>query len=118
MDIGSFAIMQSNNVVFSSKDYSGYLGVGPYSRTFDSLNKLQNENLKNNSLLYQLKDKGFTDSTVVSFYLTKEGLSTIKFGSYDSEALKFPDKFTILRTIDETRWWVKGSNVNVHGINI
>jgi len=75
--------MQSNNVVFASKDYSGYLGVGPYSGYFDKLDALQNENLRKNSLLFQLKDKKLTDNTVVSFYLSRDGASVIKFGAYD-----------------------------------
>lgn len=42
-----------------------------------------------------------TDSTVVSIYLKKDGISLIKFGSYDTAALKNPDDFTILRTVNE-----------------
>lgn len=74
--------------------------------------------MRKNSVLYQLKNGGLTDNTVVSFYLNKDGLSTIKFGTYDKAALKDPNDFTILRTVDETKWSVKGSNPNVNGDSI
>jgi len=74
--------------------------------------------LVENSLLYQLKNLNLTDSTVVSFYLNKEKASTIKFGSYDTVALKDPNDFTILRTIDEKAWSVVGSNSKAAGASI
>jgi len=74
--------------------------------------------LVENSLLYQLKNSKLTDSTVVSFYLNKEKASTIKFGSYDTVALKDPNDFTILRTINEKAWSVVGSNSKAAGASI
>ena len=75
--------MQSSKGTLKSTDYSGFLGVGPYSTVNDELDNNQKENLLKNSVLYQLKDKNLTDNTVVSIYLKKDGLSLIKFGSYD-----------------------------------
>jgi len=51
--------------------------------------------------LFQLKDKNLTDNTVVSIYFDRDGLSLIKFGSYDKAALKDPNDFTVIRTVND-----------------
>jgi len=54
----------------------------------------------------------------VSLYFDHDGLSLIKFGSYDKAALKDPNDFTVMRTVNEQEWKIKASDPNINGNSI
>lgn len=97
----AFAIMQSNNEVFQSTKYSGYLGFGPYSS-----NSLINEE----SILYHLKSTKQIDYAIVSLYLQKDQPSSLKFGGYDQAALKDYSDFEVFKTTGRESWRIKAED--------
>ena len=100
----SFAIMQSNNFDFKSPYYSGYLGLGPYSS--DSL-------IRDENIIYYLKQSEVIEHAVFSLYFQKNGRSSIKFGGYDNNNRVLSDdaEITWLRTINEKSWDIRIGNV-------
>lgn len=79
---------------------TGYLGLQPY--TFLS-------SQKSKSFLWQLKNSiGFVDHLCVAFYLSpkKDGLSVVKFGSYDKHGMSDPEQLKIFKTIGLDGWEV------------
>ena len=95
---------------FISSDYSGYVGLGPYSADSDN---------KSFNFLYQLKKNGYIDYMAFSLY-TREDIngtksSTIKFGGYDEKGLAANERLTVLRTINEKSWALEGQHIVIGG---
>lgn len=62
--------------------YDGYVGLAPYthSKTVRDINHNFMYNLKHNL--------GVIDHMIASVFITSNGKSSVKFGSYDQQALK------------------------------
>jgi len=104
MEVDAFSIDQSNNFRFSYEQYSGYLGLAPYSFQ-------PSENGTN--FLYQLKNSGLLTHNVVSFYFQKAAGSLIKFGSYDKAGLKDPSKFYVFKTETPDNWAISFAGLKI-----
>ena len=70
---------------------------------------------KNQNLVTDLKETGQIDHKVVSFYLNKDMISMLKFGSYDKAALKNPDDFHVFRTVNKNAWRIDTVSVKILG---
>ena len=85
-----------------SSIYDGYLGLAPFTANIKQ---------KDFNFLYQLKyTLKVIDYMSFSIYTKPDDptVSTIKFGGYDKGGLKENTALTVLRTISEQTWAVKG----------
>lgn len=85
-------------------DFSGYLGIAPW--TADPDNKERN-------FLWQLRNQGMVDHMTISFFVHLDDNkypnsgSTIKFGSWDPINVADDDEIKFVRTVDKTTWDMK-----------
>jgi len=88
-------------------DYSGFIGLQPYSADPDNTQR---------NFLMMLKSKNLISHMSFSLYTRpgeKNAHSTIKFGGYDKEGLSKNQHLTVLRTIDKYSWAVIGGEMRV-----
>jgi len=87
-------------------DYSGYIGIAPWTANPDE---------KEKNFMWQLKQAGLIDHMTVSFFVHLDDAmypnspSTIKFGSWDPINIKNGELVSIIRTADATSWDIKAS---------
>jgi len=87
---------------FKSK-YDGYLGIAPSSTRHSGLNQ-------DNNFMQQIKDKGYIEHNIISFYTTMYGggnQSSIKFGSWDEEGILDKHKLVMLKSANVDTWAVR-----------
>lgn len=82
---------------FESTVYSGYLGLGPYSSSSDIVEE--------NIVKWLMKENDI-DHAIISLYLPKDGIASIKFGSYDPMAIKDSAPLDSFKTLDLETWTI------------
>ena len=98
---------RENGEVSFRSDFSGYIGIAPWSS--------EDPNGQDN-FLYQLKNQGLIDHMTVSFYVSDKNRadkSTIKFGSYDEIALHPDHKLRLLRTSSRSTWDLDANEIKL-----
>jgi hypothetical protein len=82
-----------------TSDFSGYLGIGPWTANVKD---------KEQNFLYQLKKAGVIDNMTVAVRTNMQDkddtYSTIKFGSYDKTNVYSERELNMLKTADINTW--------------
>jgi hypothetical protein len=73
--------------------------------------------MKEYNFMWQLKNHSMIDHNVVSFYMKEEtgNVSSIKFGSYDKEAIADGASMAVYKSNGLDRWGVKMNNFKING---
>ena len=102
-------VKENGKILPFTNDYSGYMGIAPY--TADPDNKERN-------FLWQLKNQNLIENLTIAFFVhLKDDFrklpSTIKFGSYDPENIKPGENLRLIETIDKTTWDIQAVEFKV-----
>ena len=98
----NFLAINNADKRFKSK-YDGYLGIAPSSTRKSGVNH-------DNNFMQQIKDKGYIEHNVISFYTTMYGggnQSSLKFGSWDEEGILEDHKLIMLKSQSVNTWAVR-----------
>lgn len=93
----NFLGITSANATFNWPNATGFLGILPYSKSYE--NRYLN-------FVYQLKVQGVINRGVVAFYAGSPETATIKFGSMDLDAIQDGNlkNMKVFRTQDLNSW--------------
>jgi len=87
--------------------WDGYIGIAPYTSDPDVI--------KDNVML-ALKNQGIIEHIVTSFFVTDEGVSSVKFGSMDASGIQEGETMSLYRTINQTTWRLSADNFEANGL--
>jgi hypothetical protein len=94
----------TDSTVKIKNDFSGFLGLQPYTALGGK------DAIKDESFLLTLQKDKIIDNLIVSMYVNYEKNSTLKFGSWDKNAIKKGTKLELYKTKDTSTWALTGES--------
>lgn len=96
--------------------YDGYIGFAPWQDTYGTDPKSTNVfNFLYNLKYWDWDGPAIIDHLVVSVFITQDAQSSVKFGSYDPQAILDTQSLTMMKTRSTHTWAVKLHRAEVFG---
>ena len=101
----------TDSTIKISNDYSGFLGIQPYSALGGK------DAVKDTSFLLTLQKDKIIDNLIVSMFVNYQtGNSSLKFGSWDKHAINKNTKLELYKTKDTSTWALEGQSFTFQGL--